>query len=198
MERYLSYQNKSLFDYMEMPESIDKEVLENSILMELGEYEPLWSDPNFLQNMISIWAKKWQRTFKKWADALELEYNPIENYDRYEEWTDGSNHESSLEGSIKGTTNDSGSNTNQVSAYNESGFENKDKNEISQTTISDSGSTSKTKDSNSSTHVGRLHGNIGVTTSQQMLQSELDIARFNLYEQIVDIFAKEFCILVDD
>ena len=39
-------------------------------------------------------------------------------------------------------------------------------------------------------------GNIGVTTSQMMLQSELDIARWNLYEHIADLFCQEFCIMV--
>ena len=47
-----------------------------------------------------------------------------------------------------------------------------------------------------STRLGRAHGNIGVTTSQQMLQSELDIARWNIYEQITDLFLSEFCIMV--
>ena len=45
-------------------------------------------------------------------------------------------------------------------------------------------------------HKARLFGNIGVTTSQQMLQSELDIARWNMYEHIADLFAQEFCIMV--
>lgn len=45
-------------------------------------------------------------------------------------------------------------------------------------------------------HKARLYGNIGVTTSQQMLQSELDIARWNIYEHIADLFCEEFCIMV--
>ena len=51
-------------------------------------------------------------------------------------------------------------------------------------------------DSFENTHKGRMYGNIGVTTSQQMLQSELDIARWNMYEHIADLFASEFCIMV--
>ena len=47
-----------------------------------------------------------------------------------------------------------------------------------------------------STHKGRTHGNIGVTTAQQMLEAELKIARFNLVKQISDVFIKEFCIMV--
>lgn len=51
-------------------------------------------------------------------------------------------------------------------------------------------------DSFENTHKGRMYGNIGVTTSQQMLQSELDLARWNMYEHIADLFASEFCIMV--
>ena len=47
-------------------------------------------------------------------------------------------------------------------------------------------------------HSGRVHGNIGVTTSQQMLQSELDLARFNLVQEITDLFVLEFCVMVYD
>ena len=51
-------------------------------------------------------------------------------------------------------------------------------------------------DSYENKHIGRMYGNIGVTTSQQMLQSELDIATWNMYEHIADLFASEFCIMV--
>ena len=51
-------------------------------------------------------------------------------------------------------------------------------------------------DSFENKHSGRMYGNIGVTTSQQMLQSELDIARWNMYEHIADLFASEFCLMV--
>lgn len=45
-------------------------------------------------------------------------------------------------------------------------------------------------------HKSHLYGNIGVTTSQQMLQAELDVQRFNLYENIANLFIDEFCIQV--
>lgn len=45
-------------------------------------------------------------------------------------------------------------------------------------------------------HAAWLRGNIGVTTSQQMLEAELEIARFNLTQQIVDCFKVDMCILV--
>ena len=68
-------------------------------------------------------------------------------------------------------------------------------------TIVDGGTNSNNKtDTASGTDTtsinSRTHGNIGVTTSQQMLQSELDIAKWNIYEQITDLFISEFCIMV--
>ena len=45
-------------------------------------------------------------------------------------------------------------------------------------------------------HEAHLYGNIGVTTSVQMLKEQLDIVTWNLYEHISDIFIEEFCILV--
>ena len=64
---------------------------------------------------------------------------------------------------------------------------------------SESGSISNNEngtDDYTNTHKARLFGNIGVTTSQQMLQSEFDIARWNMYEHIADLFCQEFCIMV--
>lgn len=40
-----------------------------------------------------------------------------------------------------------------------------------------------------------IHGNIGVTTSQQMLKSEIDLAFWNLYDNIVNLFKAEYCIM---
>ena len=49
---------------------------------------------------------------------------------------------------------------------------------------------------NTADHRGRVHGNIGVTTSQQMLQQELDLGYWNIYSRITDMFLKEFCIMI--
>ncbi len=41
-----------------------------------------------------------------------------------------------------------------------------------------------------------IHGNIGVTTSQQMIQQERDIANFDVVDIIVREYINEFCIMV--
>lgn len=42
----------------------------------------------------------------------------------------------------------------------------------------------------------RAYGNIGVTTTQQMIESERELVKFNIYEYIVDEFSREFCLQV--
>ena len=47
------------------------------------------------------------------------------------------------------------------------------------------------------TRTSRIHGNIGVTTSQQMLEQELQISeKINIYNYIVNEFKQRFCIAV--
>ena len=49
-------------------------------------------------------------------------------------------------------------------------------------------------DKSNGVHSGRTHGNIGVTTSQQMLEAELKISKWNIYEEITNLFLNEFVI----
>lgn len=60
-------------------------------------------------------------------------------------------------------------------------------------TDADSGETSS---ESSNTRRGTISGNIGVTTSQQMIQQERNVAVFNIIDYIVRDFKQRFCILV--
>lgn len=235
IESYLN-PDSSVFDNIVLPEGIEKDLLIDSILMRSGEFEVLYSDPDFLKSAINVWSRKYYRTFEKWINALNIEYDPLYNYDRTEEYTD--EHTGSNSGNNKQTNNltrtndlirtddltrtDNLSNsqndtvTHSEKAYNDANFveSQKDVSVISGSnsgTVKNTGSVKDTgtvkdtgdisgqfsgQDAWKNTHKARLFGNIGVTTSQQMLQSELDIARWSLYEHISDMFCNEFCIMV--
>lgn len=51
-------------------------------------------------------------------------------------------------------------------------------------------------ESRSNVHKGHLYGNIGVVSSQEMLTQEIEVARFNLIDEITDLFLPEFIIPV--
>ena len=189
---WMQSQNDDLFSKMNIPVGIDKDTLIDNILLRAGEFEVVYSDPFFYQDAIGVWSAKHKRTFEKWVNALSLEYNPVENYDRMEEWEDNSNGNSN--GETSGTTSLNGTNENRVSAY-DSDFYQPDSHNTNSSIGNDS-STTKTDTSNVNKHVGRVHGNIGVTTTQQMLESELSLAEWNVYEHITDLFIEEFCIAI--
>ena len=142
----------------------------------------LYPDPDYFQLMNGAWWDRWKGAFEKWFTALSLEYNPIENYDRIENWTDSG--ESGSEISSSGTTE------GQVSAFDSSSYSPHDKE------INSSGSEASA--SNTDEHEGRIHGNIGVTTSQQMLESEMILQQKwgNLYNHIADVFISEMLVAV--
>lgn len=190
----------SLFQYLTLPTGLDKTTLTDNILMVGGEFETLYSDPIFLKNMIGIWSAREQDTFKRWVDALAIDYAPLENYDRQESWTDvlDSDGTSRTTGSVDTDTTNGETVTNDVSAYDSTGYQPHDKSVSSATGSIDtdtSESSTSTLD-NTNTHRGRVHGNVGVTTSQQMLEAELELGYWNIYSRITEMFIKEFCIMI--
>jgi hypothetical protein len=189
---YFENLEDDLFKNLELPEGLDKDVLTQNILLEGGEFEVLYANPIFLQDAIGTWSKREYNTFLRWVNALSIEYAPLENYDRHEDWTDTLDSDSTSRSN--GTIDTSSTDQLDVSAYDSSGYQPKDKTTSSVDT--------DTTDSNTSTldntgrHIGRVHGNIGVTTSQQMLESELDLGYWNIYSRITEMFIKEFCIMI--
>ena len=216
IERSLSYENRSVFDDIVLPSGIDKDTLVNTIKLQAGSFEMLYSDPIFLTASINIWSKGWLETWKKWVEALAAEYDPIENYNRYEDLKEehsgsdsrrgSTNRSGNNSSSAQGSDSNSSTSTDQVSAFNSSSFQDKDKN-----TTSGSGTTSNSASGNYSDtganeeqgtdqhltkHTNHIHGNIGVLTNQSMVESEIRLREdYNIYRLISDLFIKEFCIM---
>lgn len=195
---FMKSSNDDLFLNLSLPSGIDKDLVVDNILLKGGEFEVLLNNPYFLQNAIKIWSSKWSWTFDKWLKAINIEYNPLENYDRVEEWTD--NEKSINTNTNKGETNDESESAGEMedkkSAFNSPNYEPYDKSESknknkSKTAVESSSAGTLDKDT---LHNGRIHGNLGTMTSQHMLQSELDVAWFNLYDKIADVFLSEFVI----
>lgn len=195
-----------LFDNLTLPASLDKDTFIDNLLLRSGEFTVIYPDPDFMEFAIGAWSRKWQATFNRWVDALAIEYDPLENYDRHEEWIDRK-HGASAEnrtsngkthGATSGSTNST--TTHNVSAYDSSTLQPSFDDVTAGIDGSHSASTIQNTDdvkahnAENALHEGRTHGNIGVTTSQQMLQSELDLGYWNIYEKMIDLFLTEFVI----
>lgn len=202
----------TIFNDLVFPEGVDKQIFIDALVQSCGHTPLLHPDPGYLHYYIPAWGKRTYKIWEKLAATLDLEYNPIENYDRNSTYTDTTdrslNRTTSNSTKSHGTNNSSGSNTNtsedKVSADNSSEYQ-PDRTSTASGTASDlltmksSGSGSgKMTDAENVTHTytERTHGNIGVTTSQQMIQSERDLVRYDFYMEIVNSFKREFCLLV--
>lgn len=195
--------DSTVFDSLNF-NGVDKDVLVNSILQNGGEFEVLYSNLEFLKYMIKTWCKKWEWTVEKWVNVISIEYNPIENYDRIEEWYDNNTKNNrSL------SVGNGGNNTTTFSEENQetgkSAFDSADYVKDTKLHNESNNGTENLYNSNMSLtgneiennkHNGRVHGNIGITSSQKMLSEEVQIAKFNLYNKIADLFINEFCIRV--
>ena len=171
IENYLN-PDHSVFEQMQLPVGIDRQILIDTILMRCQEFELLYSDPDFLINAVNVWSRKNYRVFDKWEKALNIEYDPLYNYDRHEEWDNTT------------TLNNKSEATTKKSSYDSSTLNPYDKVE-------------GTDDNNGhEIRKGHLYGNIGVTTSQQMLESEFKVAEWNIYEYIKDLFMQTFCVMI--
>ena len=184
LNNYCVAKGYGLFDNVLMPSGTDRDMLIHAILLRSGDFEVLYPNPDFMQDVINSLFKRWYKTFAKWEKALNIEYDPLSTYDRKEEWTDNSRANTS-------TSSDSSSDgTLKVSSYDSDMMHDKEK------TSGNSQSDIVSKSNSDNKRTGRAYGNIGVTTSQQMLDAELTIARFNLYNQIADIIVRDICIMV--
>lgn len=146
--------------------------------------------------------------FEEWTDTHEGEYS--------KENTDSSSGSTSDSSSFTRTDNlkseTDGTVTHAEKAFNDTYMVDISKDttdgEVKHTgTETNAGTTSGTfsnsldsdesgNDSYKKEHTFHGYGNIGITSAQELFQRQAEVARFNLYQQIADLFCQEFCIMV--
>lgn len=203
IENYLNSQtpSDSLFANWTIPTGIDQDVLKREILVQSAEFEALYPDADFLKEEITNWSKVWYNTFDKWYKVLQIQYDPLFNYAMTEGGTTTTSGEAatSMASTTSGDSTASGSNTDGMWAYN-SGTDptdtDKSDNSSSATTSSESGSQSASSETGEEVFTHHKEGNIGVKSTQSLLQEEWSAALLNLYKSIADVFITELTVPV--
>lgn len=205
-----------VFDLLKLPDGVSLDSVRDNILMELAELELLYPSGEFMKTAIGIWSSKQLPVWEKLYATTNLKYNPIHNYDRTEEWTEeetGNRNESRTQsqesnGESSGTVQNSGEDTvkSDVSAFNVTTYTPKEMQTTTLGTENTSSGTAKQTtditddtDENSSrniTKTGRAFGNIGVTTTQKLIEAERNVVKFNIVNYIVEDFKQRFCLLI--
>lgn len=216
--------NPDLFSELVLPDGYDIETFTDSLLLEHGEKSALYSDADFMQKAIAAWGRKWYLELQRIQEALSAEYDPIYNYDRYEEYTDSEQTQNQTQGratdtqnatdtetrNLQNTTSAQNSNEHKVSAFNSSTYQpdNEDAGTGSGSatdsgtvtnahtgTTSDLTSTGTNDTDRTLTHEAHLYGNIGVTTAATMVTEVVQQRiKYNLYGAACRLFANELLI----
>lgn len=203
----------TLFDGIILPDGMSKELMIDQIIRQSGDLFPLYQVPEQVKKAITQWFARRLPNFEKLWQGFTAEYNPIENYDRHEETTetpditrvntvDGSKTETpNITRSVQNSGEDKSTNTADAAGFDSGGYVPNSKT-VSEGASSTSGSETEsgnrsykddttTTDTESGTRKteSRVHGNIGVTTSAQMLEGELALrASLDLYVVIATEF----------
>ena len=190
-----------LFDELCLPAGADRELLVDTILDNYGGFaiaRPIIK----MRHAIGVWSRKNAYTLDGLWQSTQLKYEPIENYDRIEDINDVTRTEGSGTVHTEGNNTSGGTTTNKTD-YKKAGFDSTTTKIDAQDETNNTGSSTGTNKSDTGTtnnntvtftHQNRTHGNIGVTTSQQMLESEREVRMFSWYEAAARLFADQLLI----
>lgn len=190
----------TLFENLALPEGFtadDKNILINNLLMETAELEVIYPDPDFMKNAIEAWSGKevlnWERLYK----LMLMDYNPIENYNRVEDSDNQNRGATTHSGKDIAQGSASDTITNHITSFDSNDLQTHDRSQDI------SGTTDEVRHGHVITDTTGYHlhsqisGNIGVTTSQQMAEQEIDITpKLNIFDIIINSFISRFCLLV--
>ena len=175
---------------------LQADILVNNILLECAELEVCYPEPETMKQAIAVWAQIRTGSWLRIVQALDSEYNPILNYDRYEDidrkYTPGAGYTNSFtdpEYTDTVTQENPGYNSNAIVTATKS---------TSKHEVDTDSSFTHTPDGKTDTEIfsNHLYGNIGVTTAAQMIDGELEIRRNDAYNIITNEFRRRFCLLV--
>ena len=273
--------NPNILSFVTVPaaysEQLDSATLKTAIIRRCGDVEPYYQKPADFTLFGNMWFTSHEFLFAHAVGVWESTYNPIENYDRYEEETISGTRSETTENSDThsgtdttttsgsrnntdthsgtdttttsgsrnntdthsgtDTTTTSGTRESEIAGFNSSGYSDANKETTSgseallhgeaiTTAETTSGSeaiqhgeaitTAETTSGSESTQHGHkidsagesaeenetereahVHGNIGITTAQQMLTAEIDLAsKFWIYDYIASAFETDNFITV--
>lgn len=200
----------SLLDGVVLPSTdLDLDLLKSVLMERCGLLTPLYSEPETMKQVINIWFRSHQWNIERLIALVKTAYKPLENYDRHEDLArDKNDTRNRTENRTQNFTENGTASTDDVTersvaAFNTSAYTPADKTRQDVDTVTSSGGqtagqTAGTEAGAEAEHaVNYIHGNIGVTTSQQMFQAELDLlGGFNAYQYIIEMFSRDLMLSI--
>ena len=185
--------DNSVLDGFELPEDMDRNILIKELLLNTAELNVIYSDPEFLKDMIEYWSLSRIEVWNKLWELAHEEYDPLVNYDRTE--TERLAHGKRVEVRYHDEKDGSVSTTNRVFGFNSTDPVSKDSSSTTNGLDTDGSNTEINSGTDVTSRTSK--GNIGVTTYQQMMKEEFEMRpKLDMYRYIIEEFKHQFCVLV--
>lgn len=163
---------------------------------------PLYGSSDNINILITMWKKyvnEWQHSIDVMYHALYADYELLNNYNMVENESIGRKIDKTVTTPTATTTQN----------YQSTTFDNADLRDVDKTTNTTTGTTTVTP--SNSQNIDKLgngynsgderiltrSGNIGVTTSQQMIQSELELRKQSVANWILEMFVRQYMYMCD-
>lgn len=218
--------NQDLLSELTLPEEIEdkRQILIENLLLDTAELEIIYPDPNFMQKAIGIWSKKQSPIWKELYDTTQYEYNPIWNKDgviketrsESEGVSDNNTMTNNLQDKQTRNTEDKetrdldGNVKNKVTGFNSSTESPSDSSYTEDNgtdtfkhtgTITDDHTGTQKNERQIKRNTGGSaerveQGNIGVTSTQSLIQEQREVVKLNILDYIINEFKQRFCLKV--
>lgn len=189
------FDNSILSDYT-IPEGMDRDILNGTIIDYCGENAVIYTDPETLHVMINLFFKKNEKVYQELWDTLNYDYEPLLNYDlTIEESRKHGGGDSTIRKVESGSSGNSVDET-RVSAYNSDGYSpDTQVNSNGTSTSNGTEDTTFTTDRNENV-TRREYGDNSARSTQYMIKEQREVVDYNLYDRIRKDFEKEITIPV--
>ena len=190
----------TIFDNVAFPAGLDRETVINTLCIETSDMELILSDPAASKLSLETWAKRRLPIWEKLYKTTTFEYEPLHNYDRTEERSRGETINTT---SFNTSTQDDQRNIDADSTTRRAGYNDGELVVSESITSSDSDDYTAldTYDTDASRQTDegesiRAFGNIGVTSTQQLIEQERTVQQFDIVQYILDDFKTSLCVML--
>lgn len=196
-----------LTDY-HIDDRIDRTILNNTILKELGNCRPFTTNTKVFKFSLENFFDKYSSNITKLIDTTLYEYNPLENKDITRTLVKEEDRDSSGDirntdtNTVTGRDTDDVTDETQVSAYDSNTYQPKEKREHDETAT-----TNRTTQGNTTSNIvstvdtqateeENIKGKDSDISYQELIEKERELAEFNIYNWIISQMRKELFLLV--
>lgn len=196
--------NPAIWDNIVIDSRLDKTILTTTLESDWWKAKPLLQDGDLLKRGIEVFFQRWKYQIGKLLDTQEFEYNPIWNKDgtitekrnverdREEQRTDDVRGNSTSSAHATNLENESPANTD---AYHAKIQNISDSSGTAESNTDSRGNTNE-NESTAETLTRTETGNIGITSTQELITAEQKLYWFNIYHWISERFGCELFALV--